>query len=62
MDIKKIREKAYLTQPKFAEELGVSVATIRAWEQKLTKPNITHRGRIKQFCKKHKIVCVEKEK
>lgn len=51
MDTKKIRLKAYLTQEKFAKELGVSVSTVRLWEKGTFKPNITQQGKIAEFCK-----------
>lgn len=55
MDTKKIRLQAYLTQDKFAKELGVSISTVRAWEQNLFKPNITQQGKIAKFCKERDI-------
>jgi putative transcriptional regulator len=33
LDIKRIREKYNLTQEKFAALLGISVRTLRNWEQ-----------------------------
>lgn len=33
------RHAAKLSQPKFAEKLGISVATLRSWEQGLRKPS-----------------------
>jgi putative transcriptional regulator len=33
IDIKKIREKLNKTQPEFAYMIGISVATLRNWEQ-----------------------------
>lgn len=37
--IKTIRHKVGLSQPLFAEFLGVSVKTVRAWEQGITSPS-----------------------
>lgn len=37
--IQAIRHTAQLSQPKFAEKLGISVATLRSWEQGLRKPS-----------------------
>lgn len=37
-DVKKIRSMSGLSQPEFAELLGVSVKTVRAWEQGLSSP------------------------
>ena len=55
MNIKEIREKAYLTQERFAEVLGVHISTVRSWEQGLRMPSLTQKGKIVQFCKKRKI-------
>lgn len=55
MDIKKIRTKAYLTQEKFANELGVHINTVRCWEQGLRNPSLTQQGKIAEFCKKNNI-------
>ena len=38
-DVKRIRHKVGLSQPLFAELLGVSVKTIRAWEQDISHPS-----------------------
>ena len=38
-DIKEIREKHGLSQQKFAELFGISVATLRNWEQGRRKPS-----------------------
>lgn len=37
--ITETRTKMNLSQPKFAEKLGISVATLRSWEQGLRKPS-----------------------
>ncbi len=55
MNTKQIRLSAYLTQRKFAERLGVSVSSVRAWEQNLCKPNITQQGKIVAFCRENNI-------
>lgn len=55
MDIKRIRYKAYLTQEKFANAIGVSPNTIRAWEQGKRNPSLTMQGRIVKFCKENGI-------
>lgn len=53
--IKQIRLKIYLTQIKFAKELGVSLSCVASWEQGTRKPNITQQGKIIEFCKKNNI-------
>ena len=55
MDIKSIRTKVYLTQERFAQQLGVHINTVRAWEQGLRKPSLTQQGKIVDFCKKNNI-------
>lgn len=38
LDVSRIRAKTSLSQPLFARSLGVSVATLRQWEQQRRKP------------------------
>ncbi len=38
-DIKRIREKVGLSQPLFSELLGISVKTVRSWEQGIASPS-----------------------
>ena len=38
-DVKRIRKKVGISQPMFAELLGVSVKTVRSWEQDLATPS-----------------------
>ena len=50
-DILKItRQKAFLTQEAFAQEMKVSVSTINRWETGRVKPNLTAMKNLKQFC------------
>lgn len=37
--ITETRQRVNLSQPKFAEKLGISVNTLRSWEQGLRKPS-----------------------
>lgn len=39
IDIGKIRRTLYLTQKDFAERIGVSIGTLRNWEQGRRKPH-----------------------
>lgn len=55
MEIRKIRQQAYLTQKRFAEKLNVSLSTVRGWESGLFSPNITQKGKLKEFCKENDI-------
>ena len=50
LDTKKIRKMVFYTQKKFADELNVSISTVRGWEQGLFKPNITQQGKLFAFC------------
>ena len=39
LDIKKLRTEKNLTQIKLAKAVGVSITTIRLWEEGVTTPN-----------------------
>lgn len=43
------RELALLTQAELAEQIGVNVATVRAWEQGRNKPRGRHHRRVAEF-------------
>lgn len=49
-EIKKIRQKCFLSQEAFARELGVSFSSINRWENGKTKPNMSTMKKIKEFC------------
>ena len=53
--LKMTRQKAFLSQDAFAEELNVSVSTINRWETGKVKPNLAAMKSIKQFCEKNKL-------
>lgn len=55
MDIKAIREKAYLTQSQFAKEIGVHANTVNSWEKGKKQPRLCHKKAIDDFCKERKI-------
>lgn len=38
MNIKDFREKKHLTQAQLAKKVGVSLSSVRMWEQEVTKP------------------------
>lgn len=54
-DIKRIRRKAFLTQEKFAQEIGVSCITVTRWETGKAKPNLKTMKLIDDYCKKNAI-------
>lgn len=49
-EIKKIRQKCFLSQEVFGRELGVSFSSINRWESGKTKPNMSAMKKIKDFC------------
>lgn len=49
-EIKKIRQRAFLSQQAFAKELDVAFSTVNRWESGKACPNITIMKRIKDFC------------
>ncbi len=52
-EIKKIRQKCFLTQEAFAKELKVSFSTVNRWEGGKTRPNLSAMKEIKNFCEVH---------
>lgn len=51
-DIKEIRNKLLLLQQEFADELGVSICTIRFWEQGKRGISIRSQRLVLEYCKK----------
>ena len=51
--IKKIRQKAFLSQEEFAKELNVSVSSINRWETGKVRPNLSAMKSLKEFCINH---------
>ncbi|AMB93168.1 helix-turn-helix domain-containing protein [Aerococcus christensenii] len=49
-EIKKIRQKCFLSQEALGRELGVSFSSINRWESGKTKPNMSAMKKIKDFC------------
>ena len=56
IEVKKIRDKLHVSQPEFAIMIGVSVATLRNWEQGRTVPEGAARALLKVAAKKPKAV------
>ncbi|NBH28335.1 XRE family transcriptional regulator [Lachnospiraceae bacterium] len=54
-EIKKIRQKCFLSQEAFGRELGVSFSSINRWEGGKSKPNMSAMKKIKDFCDSHNI-------
>lgn len=54
-EIKKIRQKCFLSQEAFAKELEVSFSSVNRWEGGKSKPNMIAMKKIKVFCESHDI-------
>lgn len=51
MSIKLIRQKSLLSQEAFAQELGVSFASVNRWESGKSKPSYKAMQLIDAYCK-----------
>ena len=60
--LKMTRQKAFMTQENFAEEIKVSAATINRWENGRSKPNLTAMKKIKGFCEENNLSYEDIEK
>ena len=49
-EIKRIRQRSFLTQQDFAEEIGVAFSTVNRWESGRAKPNLKAMKSINSFC------------
>ena len=56
LEVKKIRDKLHVSQPEFALMIGVSVATLRNWEQGRTVPEGAARALLTVAAKKPRAV------
>lgn len=56
VEVKKIRDKLHVSQPEFAIMIGVSVATLRNWEQGRTVPEGAAMALLKVAAKKPRAV------
>lgn len=54
-EIKKIRQKCFLSQEAFGRELGVSFSSINRWEGGKSKPNTSAMKKIMEFCEAHNL-------
>ena len=50
-EIKRIRQRSFLTQQDFAKKIGVAFSTVNRWETGKTVPNFKTMKRIQSFCK-----------
>lgn len=60
-EIKRIRQRCFLTQEEFAKEIKVAFSTVNRWEGGKAKPNFSAMKNIKEFCLRNDIeyVCIE---
>ncbi len=49
-EIKKIRQRSFLTQQDFADKIGVTFSTVNRWESGRVKPNLKAMKSINAFC------------
>ena len=54
-EIKIVRQKAYMTQTEFANQLHVSFTTVNRWEAGKARPNITAMKVLRNFCTEQNI-------
>jgi DNA-binding transcriptional regulator YiaG len=52
-EIKKIRQKSFLSQEAFARELCVSFSSVNRWESGKSKPNLSAMKKLMLFCQTH---------
>ncbi len=51
--LRTIRQKSFMTQECFGQQLGVTASTINRWEHGKAKPNLTAMKNLKLFCEKN---------
>lgn len=49
-EIKKIRQRSFLTQQDFAKKIGVAFSSVNRWETGRAKPNLKAMKKINTFC------------
>lgn len=49
-EIKKIRQRSFLTQQDFADKIGMAFSTVNRWESGRAKPNLKAMKSINAFC------------
>lgn len=54
-EIRKIRQKCFLSQEAFGREIGVSFSSVNRWETGKSKPNMIAMKKIKDFCELHEL-------
>lgn len=54
-EIKRIRQRSFLTQQDFADKIGVVFSTVNRWESGRSKPNLRAMKSINTFCLENNI-------
>lgn len=54
-EIKRIRQRSFLTQQEFANVIGVAFSTVNRWESGRSKPNLKAMKSINIFCANNNI-------
>lgn len=54
-EIKRIRQRSFLSQEAFAKEVNVSFSTVNRWETGKTRPNLMAMKSIKGYCEKNNV-------
>lgn len=53
-ELKRIRQRSFMSQEAFAKEVEVSFSTVSRWESGKTVPNLNAMKKIKDFCERNK--------
>lgn len=54
-EIRRLRQRSFLTQQDFAEKIGVAFSTVNRWESGCAKPNLKAMKSINAFCLENNI-------
>ena len=54
-EIKRIRQRSFLTQQDFAKKIRVAFSTVNRWESGRAKPNLKAMKSINEFCLENNI-------
>ena len=58
-EIKRIRQRCFLTQRDFAKEVQVAFSTVNRWEKGRSFPSYVAQTRFEELCKENNIVFSE---
>lgn len=54
-ELRRIRQRSFLSQEAFAKEVNVSFSTVNRWETGKTRPNLMAMKSIKEYCDKNNV-------